>query len=71
MTTDELSEASKQVAALNISLTTLLHKAGVCMDCPPSLSILPIAEQLHLLKLDSVIQSQSSLSTTEWAAKVT
>lgn len=71
VTTEEAAGASRVMTTSHISLNTLLHKASVSTDPSPSLSILPLAEQLDLLRKRGIVNPPSPQSATDWASKVT
>lgn len=68
VTREESSAAVQQMAASHLSLTTLLDAACTTAVPPPSLSLLPVAEQLHHSRLQRVFQPATS--ATDWASKV-
>ena len=71
VTTEEAAGASRVMTTSHISLNTLLRKASVSTNPSPSLSILPLAEQLDLLRKRGIVHPPSPQSATDWTSKVT
>ena len=67
VTSEEASEAARAMAATHLSLTTLLEWARTAREPTPSLSLLPIAEQLQHCKTEPVPASQPA---SVWASSV-
>lgn len=71
VTKEEASAAAKQMTSSHLSLTSLLGVACTVSAPPPSLSLLPIAEQLHYhsSRTEHVLDS-CTLSANDWPIKV-
>ena len=67
VTSEEVSEAARVMAATHLSLTTLLEGAHEVKKPTPSLSLLPIAERLHH---QPVYASHPAMSASTWASSV-
>ena len=67
VTTEEASQAAQLVTASQLPLTSLLERACSSSTVAPSLSLLPLAEQLHCSIRK---QPQPPMSTKEWTSKV-
>lgn len=70
VTSEEVSEAARMMAASHLSLTTLLDWAHTAREPTPSLSLLPIADQLYHSKTRPVYSSQPAMSASVWASGV-
>ena len=70
VTSEEAMEAARVMAATHLSLTTLLEWAHTARKPPPSLSLLPIAEQMHHYNIQPVYASQPAMSVSVWASSV-
>ena len=67
VTSEEASCAVKLVSTSHLSLTDLLKRGVTAMESTRSLSLLPIAEQLHQSKN---FELHITMTTSEWASKV-
>lgn len=71
VTEEETLTIAKQMTSSRLSLTSLVGVASTISAPPPSLSLLPIAEQLyHSTKRECVLDPHL-LSMNDWPSKVT
>lgn len=71
VTKEEASAAAKRITSSHLSLTSLVGVACAASAPPPSLSLLPIAEQLlhHSSRMDHVLESHA-MPANDWPTKV-